>query len=75
MSNMKRRIEKLEEKTESIKKDAAEREAKFQELERLKEDDPVKALMLQAELEYGRKVTFAELIADAYKQRRSRGEK
>jgi hypothetical protein len=74
MSNIKRRIEKLEQKTGSIKMDPAVRKAKLLELERAREnDDLVKAFILQGELTYGRQVTLAEVLDKLHKQEKSRG--
>jgi len=72
MSNMKRRIEKVEGKVQSIKKEADDRQKKLFEIQRLEKNDPMKALFLRAELAYGRKVTLAELIHDAHRQEKSR---
>lgn len=66
MSNIKRRIEKVEDKIQSMKEGADNREAKLLEIQRLKKDNPVKALLLQMELEYGRKCTFIDLALAAH---------
>ncbi len=75
MLNMKRRIEKLENKVQSIKAEADDRKAKLLEIQRLGKDNPIKALFLRAELKYGRKVSFAELLSNAHRQEISRDEK
>ena len=62
MLNMKRRIEKIENKMQSMKAEAVDRQAKLLELQHLEKTDPLKALFLRAELEYGHKVTLAELL-------------
>jgi hypothetical protein len=62
MRGVKRRIEKLESKVQSIGKEADDRKAKLLEIPRLKEDSPVSASLLQMELKCGRKCTFADLV-------------
>ena len=62
MSNISRRIDKIECKVQSKKVKAVDRQAKLLELQRLEKTDPLKALFLRAELEYGHKVTLAELL-------------
>lgn len=62
MLNMKRRMEKLENKVQSMEVEAVDRQAKLLEIQRLEKTDPLKALFLRAELEYGHKVTLAELL-------------
>ena len=75
MRGVERRIEKLESKVQSMKSEAVDRQAKLLEIQRLGETDPLKALFLQTELEYGRKVTLAGLIHNALRQDISRTEK
>ena len=72
MRSVERRIEKLENKVQSIKKEADDRQTKLFEIQRLEKNDPMKAVFLRAELAYGRKVTLAELINDAHRQEKSR---
>jgi hypothetical protein len=72
---MKRRIEKLENKVHSMEVEAIDRQAKLLELQCLEKNNPIKALFLRAELEYGRKVGLAELLSNAHKQDTSRNEK
>ena len=67
MSNISRRIEKLENKMQSMEVELGDRQAKLLEIQRLEKDNPLKALFLRAELEYGRKVSFAELLSEALK--------
>ena len=66
MSNMKRRIEKVEGKVQSIKKEAENREAKLLEIQHLGKDDPVRSLLLKMELKYGRKCTWVDLVMVAH---------
>lgn len=68
MSNIKRRIEKVEDKVQSMEKELGDREAKLLEIQRCAKENPLKSLFLRAELEYGRKVTLAELIHNAHRQ-------
>ena len=75
MRSVERRIEKLENKVQSMKGEAVDRQAKLLEIQHLEKTDPLKALFLRAELEYGRKVTLAELIHNALRQDISRTEK
>ncbi len=75
MFNIKRRIEKLENKVQSMEVELGDRQAKLLELQHLEKTEPLKALFLRAELEYGRKVTFTELLSDALRQDTSRDEK
>ncbi len=67
MSNLKRRIEKAEAIVEAITMRTAERKAKLQELERLREKgDRLAAFELAAELEYGPNWTLARVVSDLY---------
>lgn len=75
MFNMKRRIEKLEGKVQSMEAELGNRQAKLLEIQRLEKDNPLKALFLRAELEYGRKVTLVDLISKAHRQDVNRDEK
>ena len=75
MFNIQRRIEKLEKEVQSIEVEAVDRQAKLLELKHLEKTNPLKALFLRAELEYGHKVTLAKLISDGIKQDISRGKK
>ena len=75
MFNIKRRIEKLENKVQSMEVKLGDRQAKLLELQRLEKTEPFKALFLRAELEYGRKVSFAELLHNANRQDTSMDEK
>ena len=75
MRSVERRIEKIEGRVQSIKKEADDRQTKLLEIQRLEKTDSLKALFLRAELEYGRKVTLAGLIHDAHRQDISRSEK
>jgi hypothetical protein len=65
MRNISGRIEKLENKVQSIKAEAVNRQAKLLEIQRLEKANPLKALFLKLELKYGRKVTLAELLSNA----------
>ena len=65
MSNLERRLEKAEAIVESTTMSAAEREAKLQELERLREKgDHGAAFKLAAELEYGPNWTLAQVVSN-----------
>ena len=75
MNNISRRIEKLENKVQSMELELVDRQAKLLELQRLEKDDSIQALFLRAELEYGHKVTLAKLISDVLKQDISGDEK
>ena len=68
MSNISRRIEKLENKVQSMEVELGDRQAKLLELQRLEKTEPLKALFLRAELKYGRKVSFTELLSEALKE-------
>jgi hypothetical protein len=68
MRNISGRIEKLENKVQSIKAEAVNRQAKLLEIQHLEKTDPLKALFLRAELEYERKVTLVDLIVSAHKE-------
>lgn len=63
---MKKRIEKLEAKTELIKADSDKRKAMLMEIKRLEKKNPLKATLLKLELEYGRKATFLDLVMESY---------
>ena len=65
MRDIRRRIEKAENKVQSIGKEVNERKAKLLEIQRLGKDDSLKALLLKLELEYGRKFTLADVVAMA----------
>lgn len=66
MSNIKRRIEKVEDKVQSMEKELAGREAKLLEIQRLGKANPLSALLLKMELEYGRKFILVDLIMAAH---------
>ena len=69
MSTIERRIEKAEAIVRSTTMSATEREAKLQELERLREKgDRLAAFKLGAELEYGPNWTLAQVMFDAAKR-------
>ncbi len=74
MRNIKRRIEKVEAKTKSIEKETNDRKAKLQEIQRLKKDNPMAALLLQRELETGGRYTLAMLIAELSQSKAVPGE-
>ncbi len=65
----------MENKVQSMEVKAGDRQAKLLELQSLEKDNPLKALFLRAELKYGRKVSFAELLSNAHRQDISRDEK
>lgn len=65
MSSIRRRIEKAEAIVQATTISDAEREAKLQELKRLREKgDRTAAFMLAAELEYGPNWTLAQVVSD-----------
>ena len=65
MSNIKRRIEKVEDKVQSMEKEANDRKAKLLEIQRLGKDDSLRALLLKLELEHGRTFSLVDVIAMA----------
>lgn len=65
MSNIKRRIEKVEDKVQSMEKELGDREEKLLEIQRLGKDDP-RSLLLKMDLEYGRKCTWVDLVMVAH---------
>ncbi len=67
MSNIKRRLEKVEAKVQTIALEASDREALILEIQRLEENGDggsVEAFKLRAELDYGPNWTLAEVIAE-----------
>jgi cell shape-determining protein MreC len=62
-----KRIERLEAKTESLRIDSAERQAKLLRLKQLEKENKnsIEALFLRLELEYGRKFTLADIVKRA----------
>ncbi len=69
MNRLLRRIEKVEDKVQSIEKEANERKAKLLEIQKLGNDDSLAALLLKLELQHGRKLTLFDVIAMAGLQR------
>ena len=65
MSCIKRRIEKLENKVQSIKAEADDRQAKLLEIERLEGQDSLRAALLRLELEYGCTFSLVDVVAMA----------
>ena len=66
MSNVKRRLEKIEAKTQAMDQEASDREALILEIQRLEDNGDggsVEAFKLRAELCYGPNWTLAEVIA------------
>ena len=63
MSNIKRRVEKVEDKVQSLEKGTSERKAKLLKIQKLGNDDSLEALMLKLELQHGRKLTLLDVIA------------
>jgi len=63
---MKKRLEKLEAKTELRKADSDKRKAMLLEIKRLEKENPLQAALLKLELEYGRKATFLDLVMESY---------
>jgi len=63
MSNLGRRVEKLERKTQSIKYDDGDREAYLLEIQRLEGQDSLRVALLRLELEYGHPFTLTDLAA------------
>lgn len=72
MSNIEKRLEKLEAKAQALEEETNARRAKLLELERLGNDDSLAALFLRTELETGRKWTLAQLLLELDKQTRIR---
>ncbi len=65
MNRLLRRIEKVEDKMQLMEKEANERKAKLLEIQKLGNDDSIKALMLKLELQHGRKMSIIDVIAMA----------
>lgn len=65
MNRLLRRIEKVEDKVQSLEKEANERKAKLLEIQKLGNDDSIEALMLKVELEQGRKLSIIDVLAMA----------
>ncbi len=65
MNRLLRRIEKVEDKVQSLEKEANERKAKLLEIQKQGNDDSIEALMLKLELEHGRKMSIIDVIAMA----------
>lgn len=65
MVTLKRRIEKAEDKVESMEKETSERKARLLEMQNNAEDNSLGALLLQLELEHGREFTLADIAAMA----------
>ena len=62
MRNIYNRIKKIEKQAEFIKAESDKRLAMLEEIERLEKDNPLQAMMLRAELKYGRKIGLAQLF-------------
>ena len=69
MNRLLRRIEKMEDKVQSVENEANERKAKLLEIEKLGNDDSIEALMLKLELQHGRKLSVFDVMAMAGMQR------
>ena len=69
--NIYNRLKKIEKKSELIKVEVDKRQAMLEEIERLEKDDPLRAMFLKAELEYGRKVGIAEMMALLYREKKN----
>ena len=65
MNRLLKRIEKVEDKMQSIEREANERKAKLLEIQKLGNDDSLAALLLKLELQHGRKLTLFDVIAMA----------
>ena len=63
MSNIKRRIEKMEGKVQSMEKEANDRQAKLLEIQKQGQGDSLAAKLLQLELEHGRTLSLVDVIA------------
>ncbi len=74
MRNIKRRIEKVEAKAQLLEQETNDRKAKLQEIQRLKKDNPMAALLLKRELETGRRYTLATLFAELSRSKAVAGE-
>ena len=66
MNRLSRRIAKVEDKVQSLEKEANERKAKLLEIQKLGNDDSIEALMLKLELQHGRKLSILDVIAMAH---------
>lgn len=67
MSNVRRRLEKIEAKTQAMDQETSDREALILEIQRLEENGDggsVEAFKLRAELCYGPNWTLAKVIAE-----------
>jgi len=64
MSNIEKRLEKLEAKVQTMEKEINARKANLKEIQRLEKDNPIKAALFQRELETGRKYTLALLFSE-----------
>ena len=64
MSNITRRIEKVEAAAQAQEAEANDRRAKLQDLQHLEKDNPVAAMLLEKELETGRRYTLAMALAE-----------
>jgi hypothetical protein len=65
MNRLLRRIEKVEDKVQSLEKEENERKAKLLEIQKQGNDDSIEALMLKLELQHGRKMSIIDVIAMA----------
>lgn len=63
MSNISRRIDKIEGKVQSIKKDDDDRKARLLEIEHLEGQDSLRAAMLRLELAYGHTFSLVDVVA------------
>jgi hypothetical protein len=55
----------VEDKVQSIEKEANERKTKLLEIQKLGNDDSLEALMLKVELQHGRQLSVFDVIAMA----------
>ena len=69
MNRLLRRIEKVEDKVQSIENEVNERKAKLLEIQKLGNDDSIESLMLKLELQHGRRLSVFDVIAMAGIQR------
>jgi hypothetical protein len=66
MSNIERRIDKVEDTVESMVNEVSDRKARFLEMQNRAKDSPLLLLLLQLEEKHRRRSTFADLVRIAH---------
>jgi hypothetical protein len=66
MSNIKRRIEKIEDKLQSVEKESNDRKARLLEMQNRGEGNTMLSLLLQLEQKYKRRLTLVDLVVMAH---------